>query len=195
MATYAEWNSAIWEVLFTEDVDDVVYLQIDEDVLAEVASISALSIKKDSPSDDFIASVCTRVVKGNKIVLDFADGELPEMVTFLAFCVLAASQMANDEIGDTQVASTNYYSRFFSLLGFRSDFPRVNKIEVHRLWLQLQRFLKEHGKGNLQLTDGPITKKYVWYPISQALLTAEDRKKLWVFFKSHNFPLGHLPED
>ena len=196
MATYAQWNEAIFHYCFpiTEE-DSPVYLSVDDDVLSEIALTFELECECASASEDFLTAVRDTVVLDSAVetapINQCNEGiGLPPHVAFLALLVLAAARRAVSEIGDLRVRSTNYYVRLNQLLGLEGARKPsgLNNLEVERLWFSLREFLQKNQRGVLQLSKGPVTRRFIWYAISQSLLSRHDRGKLREFFQLYKLP-------
>ena len=121
----------------------------------------------------------------------------PPQVAFLALTVLAASVMGPEG----SISSQNYYIRLNELLlensvkgkplGFD---PRRSQFEG--LWKHLQRWARDQYDVELYLTEGPRNRKYVWYPISQSLISKHDLPAIYRFFASNKLhPFSKISGD
>lgn len=191
MSTYEHWNNALLDELFPWTADPGnVYLTVDEDVLGIVAG--QLNIVGD-PVEQFIKTVRDHVVVDGKFCSEQLaptnDQPVPQ-ISFLALCVLAAGAMRTS-YETRHIASTNYYARLNEMLMLESvgKHRSLNSEEIESQWYLLQEVLRDQDRGELQLTKGPKTRRFIWYPVSQALLSAEDKQKLRDFFVERDYAL------
>lgn len=196
MATYFEWNEVLFEALFEPEKERApVYLSVDDDVLGEIADDQNIRLDCSDASEDLAAAVRSLCAREGNLDLGSlslsSPEETPPQLAFLALCVLAASRMEPSVDESTIIASTNYYARLGELLDLTAGWS-PNSFEnrwIEVLWLELKARLLIQDRGDLQLTEGPRKRRFVWYPISQCLLSRHDRNKLKSFFKSEAFPL------
>src|SRR6201999_3549553 len=104
----------------------------------------------------------------------------PSQVAFLALTVLAASRMDVGGPNNDGVASTNYYARLNELLGLDASGAPLgwSNSAFERLWTDLKHRIAVDLRGLLAAGPGPTTRRYVWYPISQSLLSRRDARRL-----------------
>ncbi|MCA1197851.1 hypothetical protein K9B35_07720 [Sphingomonas sp. R647] len=198
---YRRWNGAIYTVLFSEPrAQTPVYLYLETDLLASAALLA------DVPAPDartnLIASV-SGALGWDQIDTPFlwhlaeadvwaSDGmrEPPPFLALLAVLVLGAEAM----VTDTQHAAHNYYSRLLALLE-PSD-TLAARIRRHfkdtvELWQLLNDWLLQWD-GELGLPSAQVTDRRVniGYPISQALVSAQDRLRLGDAFEEYGLRPG-----
>jgi hypothetical protein len=198
MATYGEWGKALYENLFPSgEGSSPVYLQLDDERLAEIAAVSNLPLFVEGAADDLTTAVRGRCIQGGR--LDFAGlitssvAEAPLQIPLLGLCVLAASRMESEGGGSDFIASTNYYARLNELLAFdgMGSPPGWSNYLFELAWLDLKKRLERDERGSLEINAGPKTRRYVWYPISQSLLSRHDRQKLRILFLAERLPIYH----
>ena len=197
MVTYEQWNKAIISYFFEDcEPGQVVFLQTNADTLFEIAMESNFNVKNaDEAADSLTEAVKDKVVHYGSI--DFwtvnptkvrlgeepSDKE-PRQVAFLALTVLAASLMDSEG----SVAAGNYYIRLNELL-FRQSVKGTsqgfNRLEFEEFWKHLQRWVRDQYDVLLYLTEGASKRRYVWYPISQCLISKRDRRIIYRFFRDH----------
>lgn len=184
--TYEQWNDAIAYKLFCpENRGRPVYLQVDDDLLAEVGT--EFGLDPTASRNSFIRAVRTRAALDRMPLKKFFhlrvwenDTSLPPpFIGFLGLCVLAAFDMERD--ASKGISAANYYARFEDLLGARRP-PKFD--DVHELWERLNRWLDEDLNGKFgRSTARYVNHKHVGYPISQALVRQTDRNKLPLFYE------------
>ena len=188
---YEQWNRAIISYFFEDrDPGEIVFLQTNAETLDEIAKMSGFNVA--DAAESLKVSVRDKVVQaGNQLNIWSIDpkdlwinppDKEPLQVAFLALTVLAASQMVNSD----GVSHTNYYVRLNELL-FDEPIPgrpKGMKYEVfERLWIHLQKWAADTHNVEFYLTEGASNRRYVWYPISQCLISEHDRRKIYHFFR------------
>jgi hypothetical protein len=199
MASYDEWNQALLSY-FVEGIprSAAIYLSVDDDVLAQVGrdflglDVRAVGRSKRAGMalvavDDFCSAVRYQTVRpGDRLELSSIRGrndrDEPAGLAFLCAMVLAASRMAEEDV----ISELNYFLRLREVLGLMDGQGRPSSMSPgaeaeeplwHQwnLWLQERSFLPSARAG-----DGP--RKYISYPLSQALLRRTDRDRLCRLF-------------
>ena len=208
MITYDQWNKAIIFYFFEEcEPGEIVFLQTDANTLLEIAEKSKFSVADaDEAADSLTEAVRTKVVYSNSVILSkinptqtnlWRDSteEEPSQVAFLALTVLAASLMGSEVF----VASSNYYVRLNKLLFGRSieGAPQgFDRLQFEDFWKQFRGWLRNYYDVELYLTEGTSTRRYVWYPISQCLISKGDRRIVYRFFRDHQLtPFSEIPDN
>lgn len=201
---YEQWNRAIISYFFEDcNPGEIVFLQIDDETLSEIAELSDFNI--ENPADSLKQAVrhqfiCdgSRVDLWNSVPKSFWENPLcqePPQVAFLALTVLAASRMDTTD----SVSHTNYYARLNELLFdiLIQGCPKGLGLALFRLyWRCLEQWAENRHHVKLYLTEGSSTRKYVWYPISQCLINNHDRHKIYRFFCSYELtPFSKLDDD
>ena len=202
---YEQWNRAIISYFFQEcEPGEIVFLQTNAEKLSEIAELSNFKLAN--------AVISLKVAVRNKVVTDdrvnlqrinptnlrdswwATSEEEPPQVAFLALAVLAASRMESS----VSASHTNYYLRLNELLFDKSDqgIPKgIKRQEFKKLWKHLQKWVSDHYNIELYLTEGPLNRRYVWYPISQCLISEQDRRAVYQFFHQNNLtPFSNLPD-
>ncbi len=205
---YEQWNQAIISYFFEEcEPGEIVFLQTNAETLSEIARSSGFNV--EDAAESLKVAVRNKIVAGDRINLkqiypadlrdlwwDIPEKEPPQ-VAFLALTVLAASLMGSEGA----VSSQNYYIRLNELLlrnlikgkplGFD---PRRSQFEG--LWKHLQKWARDQHDVELYLTKGPRNRKYVWYPISQSLISKHDLPAIYRFFASNKLhPFSKISGD
>lgn len=188
MSTYEEWNQSLVNY-FLQGVPrgSKIYLSVDEDVLEQVGQCFSSSPLNGSWVADFQAALRQKVLRqeDGEISLDILRSynslQVPHGVAFLSACVLAASQMANDE----KISELNYFKRLREILGVKgSSRPKGMKVGAEAeepLWIEWNQWLLKEGfQPSAYPRNGP--QKYINYPISQCLLRQADKDKLQYLF-------------
>ena len=194
MVTYDQWNKAIISYFFEDcESGEIVFLQTDANTLLEIAEKSKFSAANaDEAADSLTEAVRDKVVVSGAVNFwsvnpalwkDYSE-EDPPQVAFLALTVLAASLMDSEG----SVASSNYYIRLNELLfgqpieGAPQGFDRP---QFENFWKHLQRWAIDQHDAVLYFTEGASKRRYVWYPISQCLISRRDRRIIYRFFRDH----------
>jgi hypothetical protein len=188
MANYQQWNQAIASY-FTSGIPrgTRVYLSVDDDILDRIGEEFGLYLTADTWGDDLQKAVTAQVIVGDSVDLQrlqwISSNGFPPGVAFLGLCVLAASQMAEDD----KISARDYFSRLRKVFGL-SGCSRPPGMESgakaeEPLWKDWNRWLLRQGfEPTVQRGCGrPMI--YINYPISQTLLRRADKERLIVFFK------------
>ena len=199
MVTYAQWNKAIISHFFEEsEPGEIVFLQTDANALLEIAEKFKFDVADaDEAADSLTEAVRDKVVRSNRAVPGNVDPDSwnnysenePSQVAFLALTVFAASLMDPENSAEDTVASNNYYYRLNEVLFGKSvkGTPQGFKgPQFEYFWKHLQLWALEQYTVVLYLTDGSSSRRYVWYPISQCLISMHDRRDVYRFFSDHN---------
>ena len=206
MITYEQWNRAIIAFFFEDcEPGQIVFLQTNTDeILSEIAELSDFDVA--DAAESLKEAVRKKVVHSGSINLwavnppktnlweDYSEKEPPQ-VAFLALTVLAASLMESEG----SIASSNYYSRLNKLLfgqSFKGAPQGFNHLLFEEFWKHLQRWLSDQHDVVLYLTDGTSRRRYVWYPISQCLISKRDRRIIYRFFRDRELtPFSRTSDD
>jgi len=179
---YEEWNEKLIKEFYPKGREGrPSFLSMEshvvEELEQEIDASFVESVKALGSSDKIIPILLALGVKWSKK----RKGD-PPFIAGLALCVLAASKM-----GSEGKWSTNYYYWLNKLLdrenpGSKRRPPGFDKIPY--LWKILNLWLEEDCEGKRGLPTakqaGPPNRKYVSWPISQALFRPEaDKKELW----------------
>ncbi|MCT7963465.1 hypothetical protein NG791_22575 [Laspinema sp. D1] len=187
MANYQQWNQAIASY-FTSGIPrgTRVYLSVDDDILDRIGGEFDLELNADTWGDDFRAAVTKKVIVDDRLDLQrlqsISSKRPPPGIAFLGLCVLAASEMAEED----EISDRDYFRQLRKVLGL-SDYGRPPGMEFGdkaeeplwkdwNRWLSRQRFESTAHRG----PRGPRT--YINYPISQALLRRTDKDRLRTLF-------------
>ena len=201
IVTYEQWNKAIISYFFEEcEPGQIVFLQTNKETLDEIAERSNFNVS--DAADSLKMAVWHKAVIRDAINFwamnptlwkDYSKEEPPQ-VAFLALTVFAASLMESEG----SVAANNYYSRLNEVLfgqivkGTPQGFDRP-KFEY--FWKHLQGWAIDQHSVVLYLTEGSSKQRYVWYPISQCLISQHDRRDVYRFFRNHNLtPFSQVPD-
>ena len=201
MVTYEQWNKAIISYFFeNREPGEIVFLHTTPETLPEIAEHEGFDV--DDAEESLKEAVRKKVVLNRVIPTDEiwlrrispSEKEHPH-VAFLAFCVLAASNMG---ISD-EIFHTNYYVPLNILLFDKPNegIPKGLKYqEWEEFWIYLQDWVKDKHDVELYLTQGPRNRKYVWYPISQCLISNRDRRNIYRFFHHLNLtPFSNVQDE
>lgn len=195
MITYNQWNKAIISYFFQDsEPGQIAFLQINAETLGEIAERFNFNVA--DAAESLKEAVKNKVVRGNRAVLGTVDPDLwnnysenePSQVAFLALTVLAASLMDAENSTEDAVAPNNYYYRLNEVLFGKSvkGAPTGFKgPQFEYFWKHLRLWTLEQYTVVLYLTEGSSSRKYVWYPISQCLISNRDRRNVYRFFRAH----------
>jgi hypothetical protein len=181
---YDHWNHTLIKfVTAGKRKGDAVFLSIDDDSIRLLTEQP--SSGDGSPLTDFYQAVRKRVVYDKKVNLRSLGGrntsfKEPKGVAFLAAMVIAASRMAAEEDEEQDVAANDYFSRLRDVLGMEGQ-GRPKGMESgaeESLWEDWARWVKERGFLPTAHSSGDGPKKFISYPLSQALLRGADKDRL-----------------
>jgi hypothetical protein len=196
MATYKAWNQGIIEyTLAGAPPGSAVYLSIDDDALAAVASRFLPTPPPTHPVEDFLDAVSEQAgladEQGHHLRLHRFEGEedgVPLGVGFLAAQVLAAYRME-----DTDPPNLYFplFARLFAAkVGPDEDGRHVLGMDYVggwppevSLWRRWNRWLTAHGYEETA-EEGGGGSIYTHYPISQTVLRRRDREQLAALLRS-----------
>ena len=196
MATYEQWNKAIISYFFQDsEPGQIAFLQINSETLGEIAERFNFNVADAAKS--LKGAVRDKVVHYNRVLLRTVDPDSwnnysesePYQTAFLALTVFAASLMDVENSAEDVVARNNYYYRLNELLFGKSvkGAPRgFEGPQFEYFWQHLQGWALEQYTVVLYLTEGSSSRRYVWYPISQCLISMHDRRDVYRFFRNHN---------
>ena len=201
MITYEQWNKAIISYFFeNREPGEIVFLHTTPETLSEITEQEGFNV---DAVESLKEAVSKKVLFANKVELykirpidlhnDQPEKE-PTQVAFLALTVVAASKMESSE----GASHTNYYVQLNKLLfdksiGGKPDGIRYEEWEYY--WKHFQRWAKSQHIVELYLTEGSSNRRYVWYPISQCLISNHDRRNVYSFFHSYNLmPLSEIQD-
>lgn len=189
--SYRSWNDALVAHYFNEDLRDrPAYLSVDDDDLAEIAQEN----EWDAGAASLACAVRQRLGAGSTLYSVSREARewrqagtpgTPPFVAFLALCVLAGSRMAADS--DAGIAGHAYYARLNQLLGRDTHAGQPSGFEtLGDVWENLNLWLGEGLDGRIGLPTARTRPhpRHIWWPISQCLLRAADRRRLPDFFGS-----------
>ncbi len=202
MVTYEQWNKAIISYFFEDcEPNQIVFLQTNAEMLSEIAELSDFDVA--DATESLKMAVRHEVVRSDAVNFqgikptlwkDYSKEEPPQ-VAFLAFTVLAASLMDSE----SSVGSQNYYIRLNELLFGQSvkGAPQGFKHpQFEGFWKHIRRWLRDQHGVVLYLTEGSSNRRYVWYPISQCLISKRDRRLIYRFFRDHELvPFSRIPDN
>ena len=192
MITYEQWNKAIISYFLEEwEPGQIAFLQTNTEMLSEIADKSDFnvsnavnSLKRAVRHKAVVYGTVNFWAINPKLWINYSTQEPPQ-VAFLALTVLAASLMESDD----SVASHNYYNRLNEVLFGESvkGIPQgFNRYKFEDFWKHLQEWLRDYHNIELYLTEGSSSRRYVWYPISQCLISTHDRRNVYRFFRNYN---------
>ncbi len=203
MVTYEQWNKAIISYFFeNSEQGGIVFLHTTPETLREIAEQEGFNV--DDAVESLKEAVCKKVLFLNKVELykikpidlwKYLPEKEPTQVAFLALTVIAASKMESSE----GASHTNYYAQLNKLLFAKSIGGKPKGIKYEdweNFWLHFRRWVKSEYDVELYLTEGTSNRRYVWYPISQCLISNHDRRNVYRFFHFHNLmPLSEIQDN
>jgi hypothetical protein len=198
---YSRWNTAIAEVIYSEDnAGCPVYLDLESDILdavAEVAGVEAIQ-----PRDSLVDAVrqtlespyhpdgmfCRHRWRLRAWRTSSAGGPPPDL-GLLAVLSLAAEDMRE---GDGH-SSNNYYQRLMPLLGYSTAASKNRITASYRecsseLWGALNTWLEGLDGERGVPTAFARTHAHIGPPMSQALVRAADRARILELFSELHLP-------
>ncbi|MGM0751772.1 MAG: hypothetical protein ACQET6_07540 [Bacillota bacterium] len=194
--TYKIWNEMLFNHFFGDHKkNQVVYLYVTEDLIAEIGEKQGLEYKDALTSFTKAVNTYERgnidtIFKKAKIWGRkwYQQGQLgvPPFIGILSMCVLAASRMNNSE----GVTSGNYYYRLRELLDENESMDRgpiKHFKETEKLWIYLNEWLKGMNGALGYINVFQFGQRYIGYPRSQCLIRESDRKDLYDFFHWSGF--------
>jgi hypothetical protein len=209
---YDEWNSALAAVVYTpESAHQPVYLDVEDELLARIGKRLGITAEPSALADQLCTAVRQTLVLGDtsdwgsvfsrhRERLDVWHGRMlrrgasvddpPPVLALLAVFARAAELMEHDE----EFRATAYYPRLAQILSIpAADRKRMEnsfRRESERFWLGLNNWLAAlDGQIGLPTAEA-IGHRYVGIPLSQALITAADRRKLRHFFAETDLEPG-----
>ncbi len=193
MVTYEQWNKAIISYFFEDrEPGEKVFLHTTSDTLPEIAKHAGFDV--DDPEESLKEVVRKKVVLNRVIPTDeiwlrrISPAEKdPPHVAFLALCVLAASRMETSE----EAFNTNYYIQLNKLLFNKPNKGKPKGLKTkgwEEFWIYLKDWVEDKYDVKLYLTQGHP--RYVWYPISQCLISKHDEHILQAIFKEMDLKQG-----
>ncbi|ABI67644.1 hypothetical protein [Syntrophomonas wolfei] len=188
MADYHEWNLAIIAYFLQGlPTGSTVYLNMDEGALSEISTRLSIDGNVQKPWEDFYAAIRSQCVRNGNVQLGsiagFDESGIPHGVAFLAAMVLAAYLMMDEETEIGIVSETNYFNRLRTVLGLATDErgrpsglnpPGTEEI----LWNNWNEYLLRNRFFPSAEAGEGIARKYINYPLSQALLRNADQERL-----------------
>lgn len=187
MITYEQWNKAIISYLFEDcELGQIVFLQTNTEILSEIAE--SHNLNTTDAADSLKEAIRDKMVFYDSVFLSKVKPTItekePPQVAFLALTVFAASLMDSEG----SVASSNYYIRLNELLfgqSIKGAPLGFDRSQFEEFWKHLQRWALDQHEAVLYLTEGASKRKYVWYPISQCLISKRARRVIYRFFRDH----------
>lgn len=194
MPDYRQWNTALIEhVTHGAPLGSTIYLEVSEDTLTRIG-VQRWGPPKGAASwrGDFLAAVQESTVARGRVSLEWMleeEQERPPGVAFLGAMVLAASNMAEDAA--QAVHARNYFRRLAEVLGLSLEaqgrppgLPAGAEEPLWRAWLA---FLRSRGyDSTARGGEGP--QRFTAYPISQTLIPAAERQRLFRLFSERAYP-------
>lgn len=202
MVTYEQWNKAIISYFFEDcEPGQIVFLQTNAETLDEIAERSDFNISDAADSlkmavrDKVVVRGAVNFSVMNPTLWKDYSQEKPPQVAFLALTVFAASLMESEG----SVASHNYYSRLNEVLFgqvIKGTPQGFNRDEFENFWKHLRRWAFDQHNVVLYLTEGSSSRRYVWYPISQCLISKRDRRIIYRFFRDRELtPFSRISDN
>ncbi len=200
--TFDRWNRAVVAVVYTTEKAGLpVYLDMDEEILREIASAAGYegpdpqralceAVRETldlRPWGDVFKAHVKRLGAWRRAARRRAPGEdldAPPVLPLLALLALAAEKMG----ADADFAQHAYYPRLYKLLGADTPHAQARVQEEYRacgedLWGSLNQWLELLDGALGTPTAYALSFRYVGLPMSQALVRATDRRKLPDLFR------------
>ena len=194
-SSYEVWNDLIADSFFNKnELGQDVAFSVDTEVLSAVSDLPKTEaeeslrkaieslISKSWSIENLIVKVKLWNHSSNRAMENFPA------IAFLAFTVLAASKMGEDDSEVASFASHNYYKPLRRLLNQQDESagaPGNFTDHIEYLWTELSNWLEndlKSSRGNLQITS-PKNHRYVELCTQHAILRASDRRRLFEFFE------------
>lgn len=192
MPNYFEWNDVITDY-FTQGVPkgSTIFLSVDDASLTDIAlRYFRGKLAPENAVNDFLNAIREQCVKNETIDLTAISGldgrDIPRSIAFLSTMVLAAYQMADD----IEASDNNYFIRLRDVLGLpHEDGGRPRGLKPagveESLWKEWNRLLLKNDWLHSAQKGQHENTKYIYYPLSQALLREGDKEKLEKLFREH----------
>jgi hypothetical protein len=190
---YMRWNEALANAVYRpEAAGTPVYLDMEDELLARVAV--QVGDTPDEPRQQLTSAVQATLNTPSDSTGVFGQhiralhrwrpetGDSPPIIGLLAVLCLAAEEMREAD----GFASNNYYDRLMPLLGIQPS-AKDRVVAAYRkhsadMWETLNTWLEGlHGERGLP-TAYAYSHAHIGRPLSQALIRAADREKLYDFF-------------
>lgn len=195
MPNYHAWNTALIEhVTYGAPLGSTIYLEVSDETLTRVG------VQRWGPPEgpgtwrgDFLAAVQKNTVSHGQVALDWMLADDPRGrplgVAFLGAMVLAASNMAGDAA--QAVHAKNYFRRLAEVLGLPVESqgrpPGLPPGAEEPLWRAWLTFLRSRGyDSTARGGEGPL--RFIAYPISQTLIPAGEKQRLFRLFGERGYP-------
>lgn len=212
---YDRWNRAICNYYFDPvSAHTPVYLDIDDTALDEIGRLGGFG-EDDGPmvdqfihalrlsfsgQGDFLSEHVVRARRWGRRKRDDDTGEtIPPFVALLGFFSFVAYQMRNDGF----LSGNNYHDRLERAV-YGGSGSQIQKDRLGRsfrkhtigFWGSLALWLEGDKLGSLGLPtadSGPFrSRRFIGYPISQAIMRREDRAKLPQIFRAGRLRPGDI---
>lgn len=194
MPDYRQWNTALIEhVTHGAPLGSTIYLEVSDDTLTRIG-VQRWGPPKGAASwrGDFLAAVQESTVARGRVSLEWMledEQERPPGVAFLGAMVLAASNMAEDAA--QAVHARNYFRRLAEVLGLSLEAqgrpPGLPSGAEEPLWRAWLAFLRSRGYDSTA-RGGEGAQRFTAYPISQTLIPAAERQRLFRLFSERAYP-------
>jgi hypothetical protein len=199
---YLRWNDQIAAKFFNpEAAGRRVHLHVTRELIAEIGRDEGIAVP------DFVRSVkvgppwCTGVPLCLRAKEAFAGWRkrkvpskllFPPYIGFLGLFVLAAGLGEEGEF-----AIQAYYPRLRKLLGDEQSTRPYHFEEMRELWVDLETWSQGEKHGEMGVFEYPATGRFVnvGVPISQAILTEQERRDLPFIFADAGLDAGAPPAE
>ncbi len=193
---YDEWNNAIGRYFFNaQNCGKEVLLFVNDERLNEIG------LEDDATVADFISAVKKKaaIVSGGNLckrALQLYDDwreakyEYPPYLAYLAFFVLATTAEGDFD-------PNAYYPRYWALLNEPGQGAPHGFYDTADLWEDLEKWTVEDKKEQLGRFKARIRGKWrhVGRPLSQTLLSEDERKALPEIFRDCGFDPTNIPSE
>jgi len=200
---YLRWNDQIASKFFNpEAAGRRVYVHVTRELIAEIGRDEGIAVP------DFVRSVkggppwCSGAplcLRAKEAFVGWRKRKVPSKllfppyIGFLALFVLAAGL---GEEGEFSIQA--YYPRLRKLLGdVQSTGPYPHFEEMRELWADLEKWSQGDKHGEIGLFEYPATGRFVnvGVPISQTILTEQERRDLPLIFVDAGLDAGAPPAE
>lgn len=194
MPDYQQWNKAITDH-FLQGMPSgaTIYLSMDFSALYEISTRLKLDNNIDKLwKDDFFQSLRSHCLSNGAIQIraidGFYDDGIPRAVAFLGAMVLAAYLMIEEDTDEGIISETNYFKRLRMVFGLDIDGrgrpAGLNPPGIEeRLWTNWNNYLLKKSYFPSAEPGQGIARRYINFPLSQALLRDADKDRLERIFR------------
>ncbi len=201
MASYDNWNTKIYNEFFTNSKkDEYILFYVNEEVINKIGKI----LGEENPVESFCKCVLDKICKprlynNNEYILklynisnEIDNEEIPKQTAFIAFMIYAANILATEEKDtdnseDEEEYSRGYWNKIRYLI---RNIKKVNPSNTlldnnnydicYKLFDTFEKYVsdKKFNFKFIKIYNRENRRDIVGKPISHAIITEEDRRKL-----------------